>query len=269
MFLFHPLSCFLRRSFPGAPTPGLPHSHLHNGSRQALYCPPPGTRLKTEADPGPDERAWGRAAASRLSSSVFGLKRVLRETLSTRVGGSSCAPQSLVRNGGGGLVHSICSSSRASPIWVGQGAAYLSLEERGSPRLCGQPHSAGWATDTHVPMNIQETRSRHPSRTEHCPDQGADWGPELTPVLGGRDALSSQASSLIHALLGTTDHPFVHNPSARLCRASSQEDPWPCRCSLFQSIPGLVFQPAELLAEREAHLGLLNHVVTSTWQGTF
>ena len=166
-------------------------------------------------------------------------------------------------------MHSICSSSRASPIWVGQGAAYLSLEERGSPHLCGQPHSAGWATDTHVPMNIQETRSRHPSRTEHCPDQGADWGPEPTPVLGGRDALSSQASSLIHALLGTTDHPFVHNPSARLCRASSQEDPWPCRCSLFQSIPGLVFQPAELLAEREAHLGLLNHVVTSTWQGTF
>lgn len=102
-FLFHPLACFLRRSFPGAPTPGLPHNHLHNGSRQALYCLPPGTRLKTEADPGPEERAWGRAAASRLSSSVFGLKRVLRETLSTRVGGSLCAPQSSVRNGGGGL----------------------------------------------------------------------------------------------------------------------------------------------------------------------
>lgn len=63
VFLFHPLSCFLRCSFPGAPTPGLPHHHLHDGSRQALHCPPPGTRLKTEADPGPEERAWGRGSS--------------------------------------------------------------------------------------------------------------------------------------------------------------------------------------------------------------
>lgn len=88
-------------------------------------------------------------------------------------------------------------------------------------------------------------------------------------MLGGRGPLGFQASSLIHAPLGTMDHPLVHDLSARLLGV------FPGRPLAALLLPVLIhprpsaFQPAELPAEREVLLGLLNHVVTSPWQGMF